>query len=243
MIVHLRVSEVALFLAARDQQLELRLALFGQNGTARRQVDQLGASLLAFLAFNGRSRGGGRGLRGRARRGKLLRGLEVDRLALRVRRGLLGRLDLGDRLLHFGMLFDVFGLGGMRNGFRLRGSRLRRLLRQLLRGRCSRTLVLLCHEIPDARAYWGQHRIKGRRCDRSGLRERGRILRKDPPLDKTKMASGSKTSVRLRRSPERKNRAKRVIPEEELAKFRPAPISFAMGRSGCPGSSPCEWRR
>ena len=59
-IVHLRVGQKALFLAARDQQLELRLALFGQHVAARRHVDQFGVALLALLAI------GRRGARRRA---------------------------------------------------------------------------------------------------------------------------------------------------------------------------------
>ena len=53
-IVHLRVGEVALFLAARDQQLELRLTLFRQHVAARRKVDELGVALLALLAIGRR---------------------------------------------------------------------------------------------------------------------------------------------------------------------------------------------
>ena len=111
MIVHLRVGEVTLFLAARDQQLELRLTLFRQHVAARRKIDEFGVALLALLAI-GRS-GSGRRRRGlRARGRELLRGLEIDNLALgvRYRRGLFRRLAFGERLLHFGMFLDVLCL-------------------------------------------------------------------------------------------------------------------------------------
>ena len=78
-IVHLRIREVTLFLAARDQQLELRLALFGQHIAARRQIDQFRVALLALLGF-GRGGRGGRG--GSARGRELLRGLELDDFSL-----------------------------------------------------------------------------------------------------------------------------------------------------------------
>jgi hypothetical protein len=95
------------------------------------------------------------------------------------------------------MLIDVLGFGSVHRRLRLRSSRLGRLFGQLFRGRCSGTLVLLCHEIPDARAYWGQHRKVGDGAIEVACGKGGRILRKEPPLDKVKMVLESKTSARL----------------------------------------------
>ena len=107
-IVHLRIREVTLFLAARDQQLELRLALFGQHIAARGQIDEFRVALLALLGFGRGGRGGGRC--GSSRSRELLRGLELDDFSFGVcdRRGnFVRRLAFHERLLHLGMFLDM----------------------------------------------------------------------------------------------------------------------------------------
>ena len=65
-IVDLGVGQEALFLAARDQQLQLRLAIFGR-ARRQRELELLGAAALARLAGLGRLAGSGRAGCGRGR--------------------------------------------------------------------------------------------------------------------------------------------------------------------------------
>ena len=161
-IVHLRVGQVALFLAARDQQLELRLALFGQHVAARRKVDEFGVAFLALLAIGRRgAAAAAAAARAAASFCAALSSTTLPFASVAGAATLSGALPFTSGFFTSTCFSTCLPLNACLSNacaharsFGMRGSSgLGRLLGQLFRGGSSGALVLLSHEFPTPKAY------------------------------------------------------------------------------------------